>query len=86
MKRGSSHCWEDSRAQNEEETLLFIPSNDSAHEKPWTPFAIALPTSFPSYCHMETCTWHSMVADLELPFSAVLNKLIFAGEISGSLF
>ena len=47
-RRGSSHCWEDSRAKNEEETLLLIPSNDSANEKPWTLFAIALPTSFSS--------------------------------------
>ena len=76
---------DDSRAQQEEERLLF-PGKDLANEKPWTLFCFVLfcfvfyyiPPNFisPSKkafslpCCGWTCTGLTMVADPELQFSA----------------
>ena len=68
---------DDSRAQQEEERLLFFPGKESANEKPWTllcynlPNFLFLPTKvFSCPCHVGTCMWLAMVADRELQFSA----------------
>lgn len=39
-------CEDNNRAQQEQEKLLFLPGKESANEKPWTLFTIALPTSY----------------------------------------
>ena len=40
--------------------------------------------SFP--CYVGTCTWLTMAADPSCNSLLILNKPIFAGELSGSLF
>ena len=94
---------DDSRAQQEEERLLF-PGKDLANEKPWTLFCfvlfcfvlfftISLPTSFrPLKKHSPYPAVGGLVQGspwlqtLNCNFLLILNKPIFAEEISGSLF
>ena len=82
----------DSRAQQEEERLLFFPGKGSANEKPGTlclqpsllPFPSIKGFSFP--CCVGTCTGLTMAADPELQISTDLNKPFSAVEISGIQF
>ena len=76
-ERGALMPCDNSRAQQEGETLLFFPGKDSANEESWTLFIIALPAPFflsvkvfSFSCCAGTCTWFTIVADPKLQFSA----------------
>ena len=83
----------DSRAQKEDERFLFFLGKDSANEKPWNLFTVALSTSFSPLrkCSPSLAMWglaHGFPW-LQTPIcNSVLipNKPVFDGEISGSLF
>ena len=70
--------YDDSRAQQEQERLLFFPGKDSSKEKPWT-LCLPCPASSSSikvfffHCHVGTCTLLTMTADPKLQFSADLK-------------
>ena len=49
LDRGAFMPWEDSRAQQEKESLLFLPGKDSANEKPGTLFTKPSQLPFPFY-------------------------------------
>ena len=79
-----------SRAQQEEERILFFPDKYWASEKLWTLFSVALPASFSSVsaffpCPEGTSMLLARVADLNCNSLLTPNKPIFAGEISGGL-
>ena len=80
---------DDSKVQKEEERLLFFPGRDSANEELSLPQPSRLPLLFThklsSPFSVGTCTWHKMIADPKLQFSSDSKKLIFAGEMVGTL-
>ena len=88
---GAPFC-DKSKAQQEEEGLLFFPGKDSANEKLRTLhllqssqlFFFFLSLKAFSPCHVGSCIW-LMVADSKMQFSAD-SESIFAKEISVSLF
>ena len=82
----------DNRAHQEQESHLFFPGKDSANEKPWTLFIMTLPTYFLLlYKYSSSPAIQGLWSGLALLLTPncnsllILNKPIFAGEISGSL-
>ena len=68
---------DDNTAQQEEERLLFFPGKDSDmrshglivyYRLPYPDFLSSLRVLLPLPC-VETCTWHSVLADHELQLS-----------------
>ena len=93
-EEGALTPFKDSRAQQEEEKVLFFPGEDSANEKLWT-LCLLQPSQlpFPPYkafsfaCYAGELALGSSWSQTPNSNSLLIpNKPVFAGEISGSLF
>ena len=88
---------DESKTQQEEESLLFFPGKDSANEKPQTPFTLALSSFLSPFIKAFSFldTWGLAPGSpahgspwLQVPNCnslLILNKPSFGGEISDSL-
>ena len=84
--------WEDCRAQEEEERLLFFPGPDSVKSHglylllPSQTSLSFLQKASPPFSMWESCTWFTIVSDPNCNSVLIPNMPIIAGEVTGNLF